>query len=165
MSINAEKTILEATCGSRTIWFDKHNPSALYVDCRRESFSNLWKGSTRTCDVAPDRIVDFTNMPFEDNTFWHVVFVAVGGGTVTESGMCYGTQRKERLGMHVTYVTDDGLTCTYFRLGEVYVRAGDRVDDGQPIGKASWQEDARVEVRQNGRRLDVCRWLGMGGQQ
>ena len=91
------------------------------------------------------------------------VMLAVGGGTVTESGMCYGTQRKERLGMHVTYVTDDELTVTYFRLGEVYVRAGDRVDDGQPLGKASWQEDARVEVRRNGRRLDVCRWLGMGG--
>ena len=91
------------------------------------------------------------------------VMLAVGGGTVTESGMCYGTQRKERLGMHVTYVTDDELTVTYFRLGEVYVRAGDRVDDGQPLGKASWQEDARVEVRRNGRRIDVCRWLGMGG--
>lgn len=39
----------------------------------------------------------------------------------------------------------------------------ERVDDGRPLGKASWQEDARVEVRQNGRRLDVCRWLGRGG--
>lgn len=91
------------------------------------------------------------------------VMLATAGGTVTESGMRYGTQRKERLGMHVTYVTDDGLTVTYFRLSEVYVKAGDRVDDGQPLGKASWQEDARVEVRQNGRRLDVCRWLGRGG--
>lgn len=90
------------------------------------------------------------------------VMLAVGGGTVTESGMCYGTQRKERLGMHVTYVTDDGLTCTYFRLGEVYVRAGDRVDDGQPLGKASWQEDARVEMRRNGRRIDVMQELEDG---
>lgn len=90
------------------------------------------------------------------------VMLAVGGGAVTESGRCYGTQRKERLGMHVTYVTDDGLTCTYFRLGEVYVRAGDRVDDGQPLGKASWQEDARVEMRRNGRRIDVMQELEDG---
>ena len=90
------------------------------------------------------------------------VMLAVGGGTVTESGMCYGTQRKERLGMHVTYVTDDGLTCTYFRLGEVYVKAGERIVAGQPLGMANWQEDARVEMRRNGRRIDVIQELEAG---
>lgn len=29
------KKILDATCGSRSIWFDKNNPDTLYVD-RRE---------------------------------------------------------------------------------------------------------------------------------
>ena len=90
------------------------------------------------------------------------VMLATAGGTDTESGMCYGTQRKERLGLHVTYVTDDDLTVTYFRLGEVYVRAGDRVEAGQPLGKASWQEDARVEMRRNGRRIDVMQELEDG---
>ena len=26
------KKILDVTCGSKTIWFNKHNPSAIYCD-------------------------------------------------------------------------------------------------------------------------------------
>lgn len=31
------KKILDATCGGRTIWFDKNNPDTLYVDRKRET--------------------------------------------------------------------------------------------------------------------------------
>ena len=69
-----DKIILDATCGSRTIWFDKHNPRVLYVDKRSESLTRVWSGSERTCEVSPDVVADFTALPFEDNSFWHVVF-------------------------------------------------------------------------------------------
>ena len=73
-----KKHILDATCGSRTIWFQKHCPLAVYMDCREEHDVQIWKStknnSARTLDVEPDIIADFTKMPFEDNYFELVVF-------------------------------------------------------------------------------------------
>ena len=69
-----EKKILDVTCGSRTIWFNKNHPAAVYCDKREEEFEGLWQGSKRKCIVSPDVICDFTKLPFEDNTFSLVVF-------------------------------------------------------------------------------------------
>lgn len=38
-----EKKILDVTCGSRTIWFNKTHPAAVYCDSRRESYTGIWK--------------------------------------------------------------------------------------------------------------------------
>lgn len=38
-----KKKILDVTCGSRTIWFNKHHPAAVYCDIRREEYSGIWK--------------------------------------------------------------------------------------------------------------------------
>ena len=74
----SEKKILDVTCGSRTIWFDKNHPNAICCDKRDVEFTGIWKGtkrdSERTCCVHPDVICDFTDLPFEDNTFPLVVF-------------------------------------------------------------------------------------------
>lgn len=73
-----EKKILDVTCGSRTIWFDKHHAAAIYCDRRRETYENIWRSvnnkSERSCVIDPDVICDFTDLPFEDNTFSLVVF-------------------------------------------------------------------------------------------
>lgn len=73
-----EKKILDVTCGSRTIWFDKQHPNAIYCDKRRETYKNIWKStnkdSERKCVVDPDILCDFTELPFDDNTFSLVVF-------------------------------------------------------------------------------------------
>lgn len=73
-----EKKILDATCGSRTIWFNKEHPNTIYCDKRRESFKNVWKSSEkdseRTCVIEPDIQADFTDLPFPDNSFYLVVF-------------------------------------------------------------------------------------------
>lgn len=68
-----EKKILDVTCGSRSIWFDKHHPNALYCDKRKERHESDY-GSHRVRDIDPDVVCDFTNLPFEDNTFSLVVF-------------------------------------------------------------------------------------------
>ena len=74
----SSKKILDATCGSRTIWFNKHHPNALYCDKRKEELYGIWKAgerqSERSCVIDPDIQCDFTNLPFEDDQFSLVVF-------------------------------------------------------------------------------------------
>ena len=72
------KKILDVTCGSRTIWFDKSHPAAVYCDNRCEAYSDVWKSgkgkSRRTCIIDPDIQCDFTSLPFEDGSFALVIF-------------------------------------------------------------------------------------------
>ncbi len=63
--------ILDACCGARMMWFDRNNPLATFVDKRKETLP-LCDG--RILDVNPDIVADFTNLPFEDETFYLVVF-------------------------------------------------------------------------------------------
>ena len=74
----AEKFILDATCGSRSIWFIKNQENTIYMDARQEEHYQEWKStnrdSVRSCIVAPDVVADFTNMPFQDESFDLVVF-------------------------------------------------------------------------------------------
>ena len=63
--------ILDTCCGSRMFWFNKENEDAIYMDNRTEN--------TRLCDgrkliVKPDIIADFRDIPFEDESFYLVVF-------------------------------------------------------------------------------------------
>jgi SAM-dependent methyltransferase len=63
--------ILDATCGSRMMWFNPQHPDALYMDNRKMS-AILCDG--RTLNITPDLVADFRDMPFGDNTFYLVVF-------------------------------------------------------------------------------------------
>lgn len=64
------KRILDVCCGSRMFWFDKKREDTIYMDIRRETFTLHGKH----VNVDPDIIGDFRDLPFEDNTFSHVVF-------------------------------------------------------------------------------------------
>jgi 23S rRNA G2069 N7-methylase RlmK/C1962 C5-methylase RlmI len=52
-------------------WFDKQNPKALYMD-NRQLKDELCDG--RTLEVNPDIVADFRNMPFDNESFYLVVF-------------------------------------------------------------------------------------------
>ena len=52
-------------------WFDKENPNVVFADKRTERHI-LCDG--RVLEIKPDIEIDFTNMPFEDNSFKLVVF-------------------------------------------------------------------------------------------
>ena len=70
--------VLDVCCGSRMMWIDKHHPDALYVD-KRYGKKKMDIGTPSTkgrsdCVVSPDLIADFRNLPFPDNSFYHVVF-------------------------------------------------------------------------------------------
>ena len=77
-----KKAILDVTCGSRTIWFQKNEPHTIFCDKRREEWegdfgkalSKNGKQKHRHLVIAPDVQCDFTDLPFSDNTFSLVVF-------------------------------------------------------------------------------------------
>lgn len=63
--------ILDACCGSRMFWFDKHNSLVTFMDNRKLE-DTLCDG--RTLEVKPDIVGDFRNMPYDDETFNLVIF-------------------------------------------------------------------------------------------
>lgn len=65
------KPVLDACCGSRMFWFDKQDDRAHFNDLRKEEHT-LCDG--RSLVVDPDTRFCFTTMPFDDNTFHHIVF-------------------------------------------------------------------------------------------
>lgn len=69
--------ILDACCGSRMFWFDKNNPDVLFIDKRSETLECndiSCKSGIRTINVKPDLVADFTEMPFDNERFYMVVF-------------------------------------------------------------------------------------------
>jgi len=52
-------------------WFDKNAPGVLFGDCRVESHE-LCDG--RSLHVTPDQVMDFRDLPFDNNTFNLIVF-------------------------------------------------------------------------------------------
>lgn len=69
--------VLDACCGSRMFWFDKHDPRAVFIDKRRERHSLTdasSPGGSRELVIDPDHQADFTDLPFSDESFALVVF-------------------------------------------------------------------------------------------
>lgn len=71
-----EKMILDVTCGARQIWFQKNEPHTIYCDKRREEHFGTFGAhdKTRHLVIDPDIQCDFTDLPFEDESFQLVVF-------------------------------------------------------------------------------------------
>lgn len=65
------KKILDVCCGSKMFWFDKNHINTIYMD-NREVGDVLCDG--RKLEIKPDVIADFRNIPFENNSFYLVVF-------------------------------------------------------------------------------------------
>lgn len=84
------KKILDVTCGSRTMWFNKTHPAAIYCDKRNKEFEGVWgNGSARKCIVHPDIVCDFTALPFADESFALAVFDPPHLTTVSDSSWMY----------------------------------------------------------------------------
>jgi len=70
--------VLDACCSVRSFWFDRKDPRAIFSDRRRETCivdvgSPGTKGR-KPLVIDPDVLADFTDLPFPDDTFLHVVF-------------------------------------------------------------------------------------------
>lgn len=69
--------VLDPCCGSRMFWFDRRDSRAMFGDNRAEKHELKDKssnGGSRTLLVAPDVRLDFTKLPFPDDSFAMVVF-------------------------------------------------------------------------------------------
>jgi len=95
--IEIAKPVLDACCGSRMFWFDRHDSRAVFVDNRRERHTLpdiSSKGGSRELVIDPDHVADFTDLPFADNTFALVVFDPPHferNGSTGWIGLKYGT--------------------------------------------------------------------------
>lgn len=65
------KPILDACCGGKMFYFDKHDDRVLFQDIR-EIETTLCDG--RYFEIKPDIKADFTDMPYPDESFSMVVF-------------------------------------------------------------------------------------------
>ena len=65
------KFILDACCGGRMMWFNKHHPNALYIDNRiREKGHD---SNRPNHSIKPDTVMDFTKLEFPDKSFKLIV--------------------------------------------------------------------------------------------
>lgn len=67
-----DKPIIDVCCGSKMFWFDKQNPNVEFCDIRKVSRQEYYPHCF--LEVNPDTICDFTNLPFEDESFSLAVF-------------------------------------------------------------------------------------------
>ena len=63
--------VLDVACGFRGFYFDKNDPRVLKCD-KNPRHMILCDG--RTLDVSPDVVADFRNLPFDDESFYLVIF-------------------------------------------------------------------------------------------
>ena len=70
--------VLDACCGTRMFWFNQNDERAIYIDVRSATrIIDVGTAGTKGRSpktVKPDIIADFRNLPFPDETFYHVVF-------------------------------------------------------------------------------------------
>lgn len=83
------KKILDATCGSKMMWFNKSHPEVIYTDQRKGVFEAYGNETV----INPDIQVDFKALPFPTDSFYLVVFDPphskwLGGNTIL--GQKYG---------------------------------------------------------------------------
>ena len=65
------KQILDACCGGKMFYFDKHDPRVLFQDIRSKEMT-LCDG--RKFSISTDIQADFTSMPYPNDSFRMVVF-------------------------------------------------------------------------------------------
>jgi SAM-dependent methyltransferase len=69
--------ILDATCGERSIWFQKNHPFVIYMDMRKGKFDTKTgntKKSHGVVKINPDVQSEWKDAPFPDNYFDMIIF-------------------------------------------------------------------------------------------
>ena len=67
-----KKFILDACCGPRMFWFNKHHPNTIYIDKRIEEKGFVISRDKR--EIKPDIVMNFKKMNFPDKSFKLVVW-------------------------------------------------------------------------------------------
>lgn len=67
--------ILDATCGSKSIWYQKNHPFVTFMDKRKESAKSKHRmGERRRYRIDPDIISEWKDAPFPDDYFDMIIF-------------------------------------------------------------------------------------------
>lgn len=69
--------ILDPCCGSRMFWFDRSDPRTKFGGIRSETHrltDKSSKGGYRELVISPDQEMDFRALPFDNDSFYLVVF-------------------------------------------------------------------------------------------
>jgi len=68
--------ILDATCGTKGMWFQKHHPLVTFIDKRKGNFLywNRSHAEKTLVRIKPDKVMDFTCLKFDDEWFDMVLF-------------------------------------------------------------------------------------------
>ena len=70
--------ILDASCGPKTIWYQKKHPFVTFMDIRKETINTLQLGNKLVCKrsikIDPDVVADWKDIPFGDDWFDMVIF-------------------------------------------------------------------------------------------
>lgn len=86
------KPIIDVCCGSKMFWFNKNNPNVEFCDKRVVPYHEYYPKNY--LEVNPNTICDFRNLPFEDESFYLVVFDPPHVTNISEksiTGLKYGT--------------------------------------------------------------------------
>ena len=65
--------VLDVCCGPRGMWYNKKDSRAIFCDRRSEVIEMEYPSGNYREEILPDKIADFTELPFPDNTFHLVV--------------------------------------------------------------------------------------------
>ena len=65
--------IIDVCCGGKMWWFDKGRDDVIFMDKRTERKGFIDERGCTSYEVNPDLEGDFTNIPFDDETFFLVV--------------------------------------------------------------------------------------------
>lgn len=69
--MNKDKFILDACCGPKMFWNDKHQKNTIFIDCRR--MEKGYNDYRKNREINPDIIMDFKDLKFQDKSFKLVV--------------------------------------------------------------------------------------------
>ena len=84
------RRVLDPCCGSRMMWFDRHNPDVVFGDRRAETVTvtDNSRGNAsgqRTIHIAPDTLLDFRAL-FKLELLDSLESEAAGGGEASAGG-------------------------------------------------------------------------------
>jgi hypothetical protein len=85
--MTSDKFILDACCGGRMMWLNKHQPNTIYIDNRIVEKGHIQNGYNPNHEVKPDMVMDFRDLKFSDKSFKLVVFDPPHLSTLTDSSI------------------------------------------------------------------------------
>ena len=154
--METNKKILDACCGCKFIWIDKHNPYVVYNDIRKEKKGFLER--RRNLEINPDTNYDFRKLPFEDKKFKLIVFDPphlIGKMDKSTLKACYGVLDKSNYesilkeGIKELWRVLDDYGTLFFKFNNIHIEFEDLLQmfPESPLFQTSTNRSKNCESR------------------